>query len=242
MRVTTLGMLTVNGQPVRGRRLAALVRTLVDAQGRPVTTAALIDALWGLDVPRDAPGALQALVSRVRRLGLPVVAVADGYRLPIDELSVDAHQSSAAVKRAREHLRSGRLGEARRAAEEARALLPASPDLTDATVRSLFREVTTVRAEAVLAAGRTATHGASADDAGAFAGATGAAGPDTAGVEADLRLLVDGPLPDEPAAALLVRLLAAAGRETEALEVVEALRRELKQRYGTDPSPVLAQA
>jgi len=243
VRVTTLGTLTVDGQPVRGRRLAALVRALLDARGRPVTTAALIDALWGLDVPRDAPGALQALVSRVRRLGLPVVAVADGYRLLIDDLSVDAYQASAAVKRAREHLRSGRFGEARRAAEEARALLPPVVDLTDATARSLFREATTVRAEAVLAAIRAPADQEPADRPGASAGAAGAGGPDVdAGIESDLRLLAAGPVPDEPAAALLIRLLAAVGRETEALEVVEALRRELKQRYGADLSPVLAQA
>lgn len=239
MRVTTLGMLTVDGQPVRGHRLATLVRALVDAQGRPVTVAALIDALWGLDIPRDAPGALQALVSRVRRLGLPVVAVADGYRLPTDGLWVDAYEASAAVQRAREHLRSGRYHEARRSAEEARALLPAAPDLTDARVRSLFRGATTVRAEAVLAASRTPderTVEAFWDDAGPT-------GPDIdANLESDLRLLATGPAPDEPAAVLLVRLLAAAGRETEALELVDAVRREVKQRYGTDPSPVLAQA
>lgn len=238
MRVTTLGMLTVDGQPVRGRRLAALVRALIDARGRPVSTAALIDALWGLDVPRDATGALHALVSRVRRLGLPVVAEADGYRLPIDGLSVDAHQASAAVRRAREHLRSGRFPEARHAADEARALLPAAPDLADAEVRSLFRAAVTVSAEAALAAGPASADRAAVDGVNTV----GPAGPDLdAGLESDLRRLVAGPPPDEPAAALLVRLLAATGRETEALELVEALRRELKERYGSDPSPVLAQ-
>ena len=37
-------------------------------------------------------------------------------------------------------------------------------------------------------------------------------------------------------------MLAAQGRDAEALEVVERVREELADRYGTDPSPVVAQA
>src|SRR5690606_17281195 len=74
VRVTALGMLAVDGVPVRGRRLATAVRTLLDARGRPVSTATLVDAIWAGDSPRDTAGAVQALVSRIRRLGLPVVA------------------------------------------------------------------------------------------------------------------------------------------------------------------------
>ncbi|MEK8106078.1 BTAD domain-containing putative transcriptional regulator [Micromonospora sp. M12] len=57
--------------------------------------------------------------------------------------------------------------------------------------------------------------------------------------EVDLSRLVARTPPDEPSAALLVRVLAAQGREAEALEVVERLRTELADRYGTDPSPVI---
>ena len=74
MRVTTLGMLAVDGEPVRGERLATVVRVLLDARGRPVQASSLVDAIWGPDEPRDATGAVQALVSRARRLGLPVLA------------------------------------------------------------------------------------------------------------------------------------------------------------------------
>ncbi|AGZ38897.1 transcriptional regulator, winged helix family protein [Actinoplanes friuliensis DSM 7358] len=60
--------------------------------------------------------------------------------------------------------------------------------------------------------------------------------------EKDLRRLAEHTPPDEPAAALLVRVLAAQGRDAEALEVFERLRTELADRYGADPSPVLAEA
>ncbi|WP_433120453.1 AfsR/SARP family transcriptional regulator [Micromonospora sp. CA-246542] len=75
MQITILGPLAVDGRPVRGERLAAVLRALVDARGRAVSTSLLVDAVWDGAPPDDATGAVQALVSRVRRLGLPVVAV-----------------------------------------------------------------------------------------------------------------------------------------------------------------------
>ena len=39
MQITTLGPLAVDGRPVRGERLAAVVRELVDARGRAVSTS-----------------------------------------------------------------------------------------------------------------------------------------------------------------------------------------------------------
>ena len=60
-----------------------------------------MDAVWDGAPPDDATGAVQALVSRVRRLGLPVVAVPGGYRLPAEEITVDAVEARALVERAR---------------------------------------------------------------------------------------------------------------------------------------------
>ena len=57
--------------------------------------------MWDGAPPDDAAGAVQALVSRVRRLGLPVVAAPGGYRLPADEITVDAVEARALVDRAR---------------------------------------------------------------------------------------------------------------------------------------------
>ncbi|MFK3984867.1 BTAD domain-containing putative transcriptional regulator [Micromonospora sp. NPDC050397] len=216
MQITILGPLAVDGLPVRGERLAAVVRALVDARGRAVSTPLLVDAVWDGTPPDDATGAVQALVSRVRRLGLPVVAVPGGYRLPADEVTVDAVEARALVERARAALRTGDVAAARRVADQARALFPEVPELPTAEQTRLFADVTGVLAQAALAG------------AGPFA-------------EPDLRRLVGHTPPDEPSAALLVRVLAAQGRDAEALEVVERLRAELADRYGTDPSPVITQ-
>ncbi|MEV6600179.1 BTAD domain-containing putative transcriptional regulator [Actinoplanes sp. NPDC051346] len=216
MRITTLGPLAVDGQPVRGERLAAVIRELAGARGRPVSTAALADAVWQGDPPEDASGAVQALISRARRLGLPVMAVQGGYRVPAEQVETDAVAARALADRARAALRDGDPELARREADAARGLFPAVPDLGDAEVARLFGAVAAAGAEAALA--------------GCGSGA----------YEADLRLLVARTPPDEPAAALLVRVLAAQGRDAEALEVVERLRAELADRYGTDPSPVIA--
>ncbi|WP_211304521.1 BTAD domain-containing putative transcriptional regulator [Umezawaea tangerina] len=217
VRITTLGPLAVDGRPVRGDRLAAVIRELVDARGRTVSTGALVDAVWQGAPPDDAAGALQALVARVRRLGVPVVAASGGYRIPADGVQVDAVAVRALADRGRQALAEGNAVRARGRADEARALFPEVPELADAGGARLFADVVALRAEAALARG----------------------GPFD---EADLRRLATRVPPDEPAAALLVRVLAAQGRDAEALDVVERVRVELADRYGTDPSPVLAEA
>lgn len=214
MQITTLGPLAVDGQPVRGERLAAVLRALVDARGRAVSVNLLVDAVWDGAPPDDATGAVQALVSRVRRLGLPVVAVPGGYRLPAEEIAVDAVEARALVDQARTVLRCGDSRAARGLADQARALFPEVPELVSAEDTRLFADVAALRAQAALAG----------------------VGPFD---EVDLGRLIARTPPDEPSAALLVRVLAAQGREAEALEVVERLRADLADRYGTDPSPVI---
>ena len=212
--ISTLGELAVDGRPVRGERLAALVRSLIDARGRAVSTVALAEAVWQGSPPDDAAGALQALISRARRLGVPVDAVAGGYRVPADRVDVDAVAVRMLIEKGRA---AGDPAAARAAADRARALFPEVPDLASAEHTRLFAELAGMRAEAALAG------------AGAFD-------------EADLRRLVAHTPPDEPSAALLVRVLAAQGRDAEALELVERVRTELADRYGADPSPVLVGA
>ncbi|MFG1881511.1 BTAD domain-containing putative transcriptional regulator [Micromonospora sp. NPDC049102] len=216
MQITILGPLAVDGRPVRGERLAAVLRALVDARGRAVSTSLLVDAVWDGAPPDDATGAVQALVSRVRRLGLPVVAVPGGYRLPPEQVTVDAVEARALVDHGRAALRTGDARAARDSADRARGLFPEVPEIVSVDDTRLFADVAALRAEAALAG----------------------AGPYD---EADLRRLAARTPPDEPSAALLVRVLAVQGREAEALEVVERLRDELADRYGTDPSPVITQ-
>ncbi|MFY1682712.1 BTAD domain-containing putative transcriptional regulator [Micromonospora sp. WMMD730] len=216
MQISILGPLAVDGRPVRGERLAAVIRTLVDARGRAVSTPLLVDAVWDGAPPDDATGAVQALVSRVRRLGLPVVAVPGGYRLPADQVTVDAVRARSLLERGRAALRDGAGPAARDAADAARMLFPEVPQSDTGATARLFADVVALRAEAAL---------------------TGPGPYD----DSDLRWLVARTPPDEPSAALLVRMLAAQGRDAEALEVVARLRTELSDRYGTDPSPLINQ-
>ncbi|MET0495524.1 MAG: BTAD domain-containing putative transcriptional regulator, partial [Actinoplanes sp.] len=216
MRITTLGPLAVDGRPVRGDRLAAVIRELLDARGRTVSTGGLVDAIWPGEPPDNAAGALQALVGRVRRLGVPVLAAPGGYRVPADGVQIDAVTARTLADRGRQALAEGDAARARGCADAARALFPEVPELAEPGTARLFADVVTLRAEAALAGG----------------------GPFD---EADLRRLVGRVPPDEPAAAMLVRVLAAQGRDAEALEMVEQVRTELADRYGADPSPVLAE-
>jgi predicted ATPase/DNA-binding SARP family transcriptional activator len=215
--ITTLGPLAVDGQPVKGDRLAAVIRELVDARGRTVSTGALIDVVWSGAPPDDARKAVQALVGRVRRLGVPVLAAPGGYQIPADEVEIDAVTARVLVDRGRQALAARDAAGARNRADRARAVFPDVPELAEPGIARLFSDVVTLQAEVALSTG----------------------GPFD---EADLRRLSARTPPDEPAAALLVRVLAAQGRDAEALETVEHVRTELSQRYGADPSPVLTEA
>ncbi len=218
VQITTLGALAVDGRPVRGDRLVALVGALLDARGRAVSSAALVEDVWEGVPPDDAAGAVQALVSRSRRLGFAVEAAPGGYRLPTEGLRIDVVDAEELLARGRDALRHGDAARARDLGREARDLVPAVPDLDDFATAHLLADVVTLRAQAGLALGQV-------DD-----------------MVEDLRRCALRTPPDEPLVALLVRVLAAQGRDAEALAVVEQVRDELADRYGTDPSPVVAQA
>ena len=71
MEVRVLGELEVVGPggvaiDVAGSRLRRLVTRLAVDAGHVVTSAELVDAVWGEDPPADPVGALQTLVSRLR--------------------------------------------------------------------------------------------------------------------------------------------------------------------------------
>ena len=72
VRVAILGPFEVHSDagdwlPVAGARLRDLIIRLALAGGKPVSTAALAEAVWGDDPPADLANALQSLVSRARR-------------------------------------------------------------------------------------------------------------------------------------------------------------------------------
>lgn len=88
--------------PIGGARLRALLTVLALRPGRTVPAAVLVDEVWDGDPPADAPGALQALVGRLRRAIGPdaVESVDGGYRLAALADAVDLHRFERLAGRA----------------------------------------------------------------------------------------------------------------------------------------------
>ncbi|MGW0789652.1 BTAD domain-containing putative transcriptional regulator [Streptomyces sp. NPDC002911] len=210
--------------PLGGARLRALLTVLALSPGRTVPAGVLVDEVWDGDPPADAPGALQALVGRLRRaLGRDAVeSAANGYRLAAGPDAVDLHRFERLAGEGARALREGDAAKAATVLDDALALWrgPALVDLPDRAVAAARWEarrldVRRTRAEAVLARGR-------ADDAL----------PELAG------LCADHPL-DETLQALRIRALRDAGRTAQALAAYDEVRTLLADRLGTDPGPAL---
>ncbi|HEY6791081.1 MAG TPA: BTAD domain-containing putative transcriptional regulator, partial [Trebonia sp.] len=217
VRVTILGPFEVRSDagdclPVAGARLRDLVTRLALAGGKPVSTSALAEAVWADQPPADLANALQTLVSRARRaLGGPAAIEQSpaGYRLAVTPDDVDA-------------LRFEQLA-ADGHVEEALALwrgaaLEDAGDFAGPYARRLEElklDATMTWLARELAEGRAAAH--------------------VAGLEA---LATESPL-NEKVTALLMRALAATGRQAAALTVYEALRGRLADELGIDPGPQL---
>ncbi|MFE5240065.1 MULTISPECIES: BTAD domain-containing putative transcriptional regulator [unclassified Streptomyces] len=207
-----------------GARLRALLTVLALRAGRTVPVGMLVDEVWDGDPPADAPGALQALVGRLRRaLGRDAVASDEnGYRLTADPDGVDLYRFERLAGEGARALAEGDAVKAVTVLDDALALWhgPALADLPDRAVaaarwEALRLDARRTRIEAVLAQGH-------ADDAL----------PELAG------LCADHPL-DEPLQALRIRALRDAGRTAQALAAYDEVRTLLADRLGADPGPAL---
>ncbi|MGW9172759.1 AfsR/SARP family transcriptional regulator [Streptomyces decoyicus] len=230
MRFRILGateVLDARGQPVSlgGARVRALVVALALRGGRPVAVETLIDEVWAVDAPpQDAPGALQALVGRLRRaLGKPAVESLPGaYRLVTGPYEVDLHQFERLVAMGTRQLQEGDPAAAAGTLRTGLALWrgPALLDLPDGAGAAHGPEALRLaalhrRIDADLALGRTEE------------------------LLPELRqLTADHPL-DEPFRAQLMRALYGAGRGADALAAYEETRQLLADRLGADPGPEL---
>ena len=219
MQIRVLGPVTVDGRAVVGPRLAALVHALVLAHGHVVPVGDLLEAVWDADLPAAPGAALQALMSRARRLGLCATASNGGYRLVLDGAEIDLVTAHDLRGRARTARSAGDFDRASVLAREALELWP--PDgrarMTGPTAR-VYRDLLTLHVEARITA-------------------CDALDDDTL----DLVRAAVGELPtDEPLTDLLMRALAANGRAAEAMAVFERLRRALVRTYGTDPGDAVA--
>jgi predicted ATPase/DNA-binding SARP family transcriptional activator len=226
MRIGLLGTLQVRddaGDPVRvgGHRVRSLLILLALEPGRVVPAASLIDRLWPDDPPADAGNALQTLVSRLRAAlrGTGVIeSHAVGYRLVIEPGDVDAVAFETRVRSARG------VADLRDALALWRG--PALADVAGeefavgpvARLEELRLAAVHDRIEADLAAGESAS------------------------LVGELRALVDANPLAERSRVLLMRALAASGRQAEALDVYTQARELLAEQLGVDPSPELERA
>ncbi|MBH5338378.1 winged helix-turn-helix domain-containing protein [Streptomyces pactum] len=236
MRIAVLGPVQAFAED--GTRVAAggprarmLLGRMALAAGRVVSSAALIDGLWGAQPPANALNSLHALVYRLRR-ALPAGGLLEsegaGYRLAVPEDHVDAVRFEALAARGRRQLAAGTAQEAAALLDEALALWrgPALADIRQAPfagpAATRLEELRTAafedRCEALL---RTGDHSRALADLEAAS--------------------ADHPL-RERAAALRIRALHAAGRQADALAVFEEVRRRLADELGVDPSAELREA
>ncbi|MEU5362702.1 BTAD domain-containing putative transcriptional regulator [Streptomyces sp. NPDC005925] len=211
--------------PVGGPRLRALLTVLALRAGRTVPAGLLVAEVWhGDDPPADAPGALQALVGRLRRtLGAGAVASVDGgYRLAAAPDDVDLHRFERLAAEGAGALADGDAAKTAVVLDDALALWQGQPlaDLPDRTAEAARLEtrrldVLQVRHTAALTLGRAARS------------------------LPELTALCDGHPLDEPLQALRLRALRDTGRTAEALAAYEDVRRTLADRLGSDPGPEL---
>ncbi|MFI7430297.1 BTAD domain-containing putative transcriptional regulator [Micromonospora sp. NPDC049836] len=231
MRIRMLGPFEVRSDgdvlvDVPGARLRGLLIALALDPGRVVPKATLVDWIWGEHPPADATNALQRLVSRLRKV-LPAGSVegqADGYRLAVQPDAVDAVRFERLIGRARADEEPQRV----RLLREAVALwrgaalqdvgLPDSAafDAAVARLEGLRLSALEDRYDAEVGLG----HGA--------------------GLVAELTDLVAAHPVRERLVGALMRALAAAGRDTEALLVYQRAREALADALGVDPSAELS--
>jgi predicted ATPase/DNA-binding SARP family transcriptional activator len=231
VQVGILGPLEVRGDDdelvdVSGTRLRALLTRLALDAGRPVTVATLVDAVWGEQPPADEANALQTLVSRLRRaLGgaTTIGQSAAGYRLAITREDVDAFRFEQLAAEGASALRAGDADGAARQLSDALALWrgPALVDIGECAAAEANRlhdlrlSALVDRVDADFALGRASSV--------------------VSEVEARAS---EHPL-HERLAGQLVRALAAAGRQADALAAYDKVRTRLADELGVDPSTEL---
>jgi predicted ATPase/DNA-binding SARP family transcriptional activator len=211
--------------PVAGARLRALLILLALEPGRVVSTARLVDGIWGDEPPAGAVNAVQALVSRVRR-AVPELTIEShpvGYRLVIEPDSVDVTRFERLVAQARSAIDSGGAANLLREALD----LWRGPALLDVSTAEFFQPYLARLAELKLAALEDRFEADLRLGRGA-------------GLTTELTALVaEHPLRERLVGALM-RALCAAGRPADALTVYEQARTTLADELGADPSAELS--
>lgn len=205
---------------------------LLLSRGWQVPRDVLIDAIWGEDPPRAAPGTVRTYISRLRRCLDPVTgyratelitSIGDGYALAQDSVTVDADLFARHVADAHQ---ARDQADAATAATRLRAALELWRGMPLAGIQGPYADSQRTRlAELRMAA---------TEDRLAMDIESG--GP---AAIAELRTLLDEHPLRERLSELLMLALYRAGRQADALSVFAGTRRLLAGELGIDPGPAL---
>ncbi|MGA7203477.1 MAG: BTAD domain-containing putative transcriptional regulator, partial [Specibacter sp.] len=226
LELRLFGGVTLGTSALPGPRAKALVLALALSHGRPVSAAALIRDVWGLDAPTNATTALHTMISRIRASqghGL-ITSTGTGYALGLEPAAIDFWAVETLLAEAMGTLANpaqalallataGELAEGDPAAGTA-----SSPALDEFRQRADRQRVALARLRARALA----------------------AGGDHAAAASELRDLAKAAPLDEPLQLEYLAALDASGQSNAALLAFDALRRRLRRELGTDPSPALA--
>jgi DNA-binding SARP family transcriptional activator len=218
--------------PIRAARVRRLLGLLLLSRGRVVSIDRLVDELWDNDPPDSALAALRVHVSRLRKMlaaaGLENLLVTrpTGYLLDIADGSVDADRFESAVAAARG---VADAGDPRRAAELFRSALAMwrGPALSGIAASAYV---------AGEAARLEETRMNALEDCISAEIAAGDARDVLGELEA---LTVEHPL-RERLWSLRMLALYRSGRQADALDCYQALRRHLDEELGLEPSAEVA--
>ena len=225
----------LGGESLRlgGAKQRALLAILLLHEGEVMSADRLIELLWGDHPPGDAPMALQAHVSRLRKLLAPMereaavvlATQAPGYALRLGDCELDLRRFQELVAAGHQRLETGDVAAAADAIRQALGLWRGRPlaDVEDEpfaaeailALDDAWLEATEARLDADLALGR---HGA---------------------ITADLQALVRRHPLRERLRGQLMLALYRSGRQAEALDVFSDGRRQLVEELGLEPGRAL---
>ncbi|MEU6407716.1 AfsR/SARP family transcriptional regulator [Microbispora sp. NPDC046933] len=185
----------------------------------------LIEHLWHSHAPKSALSNLKTYITRLRRLGIPILTQAGGYKIRMDSDELDAHIFENLASGGQTALDRGDLYEAAASLEMATRLWRGDPllgmdldkelSLWAERLREGYRVATEDFFEARLALGRHRE------------------------IIAPLRTWVGRHHLRERAHAQLMTALYRDGRQDEALRVYQELRANLVTEIGVEPTPAL---
>jgi predicted ATPase/DNA-binding SARP family transcriptional activator len=231
MRVQILGPFQVEDG---GRRIAidgvrqrAVLADLVLHANEVVPSEQLLVELWGEDSPASAANALQAAISRLRKV-LPagrLITTAPGYMLRVFPAELDAVQFGQLIFEGRDALAAGAAAEAMQLLDQALTLWRGSP-LIDFRYEP-FAQAEIARLEELQLACLEERNEANL--------ALGSAGALTAELG---RMVSDHPLRERLRGQLMLALYRS-GRQAEALEAYRQFRSTLMEELGLEPSSAL---